>query len=78
MALSFLVVVGRSPDGLDFQHYTRHGPRGTQFRPAAQLQRERYEADMKLIPKDGNHVPTEAAPSCAETLRMSRCRGLLA
>ena len=74
MALSFLVAVGRSPDGLDFQHCTRHVPRGAQFRPPAQLQRERYEADMKLIPKDGNQVSTEAPRPCAETFRLSRWR----
>ena len=37
---------------LDFQHGTGHGTELPCRRPWGQLQRERYEADMKLIPND--------------------------
>src|SRR6478752_1141587 len=56
LPLSFRGVACRSPGGLesqqllDFQHYTAVRPSSGSVAVTPQLQRERYEADMKLIP----------------------------
>ena len=42
---------------LDFQHGTGPGAEGTDTGLLEELQRERYEADMKLIPNGGTNGP---------------------
>jgi hypothetical protein len=57
---------GRSPGGLvfqlqlDFQHGTMRRAQEPRMDSGRELQRERYEADMKLIPNDG--TPAGAGP----------------
>ena len=53
---------------LDFQHGTGPGAEGPDTGLLEELQRERYEADMKLIPNGGTNGPAMLPEAAGHSL----------
>ena len=71
-------LLSRSPDGFDFQHGTASCATRPEAGAGAQLQRERYEPDMNLIPNDARQLRIFGTAGCPEGISGSAGVCLLA